>query len=155
MMWSKRVVCSSSCTSTSEEQAGAGLRNILSTPAPNSNFVLLKPIFLLSCKFPDSLDCYLKYCHLCIKPLNLDKEIYMYKGDLGFCSVECRERQIYMDEIREMEANSKRIFSNFRLQRGGRCETSKLLKEFRQRRRPFSSPSTNTSNRERVVFSYS
>lgn len=75
------------------------------------------------------------------------------RGDLGFCSVECRERQMYLDETKEMEASTQRILSTFR-QRGrdgggGRCETTKLLEDFRRRRHPFS------SQRERVVFSYS
>ncbi|CAA2985907.1 Hypothetical predicted protein [Olea europaea subsp. europaea] len=37
-------------------------------------------------------------CLLCKKKLLPGKDIYMYKGDMGFCSVECRCRQISMDE---------------------------------------------------------
>ncbi|KAK9099625.1 hypothetical protein Syun_026670 [Stephania yunnanensis] len=34
-------------------------------------------------------------------------DIYMYRGDKGFCSVECRCRQIHLDEIEELEAATK------------------------------------------------
>lgn len=148
-IWSKkRLSIDSSCHDE-------GLRILTKMAIANSN-VVVKPIFLLKSKSPNSDDhhCYLKFCHLCIKPLDFDKEIFMYKGDLGFCSFDCRERQIYMDETKEMEANTQRILSSFRQRRGGaggggRCETTKLLEEYRRRRHPFSPP------RERVVFSYS
>ncbi|KAH9616470.1 hypothetical protein KSS87_014964 [Heliosperma pusillum] len=40
------------------------------------------------------LDC----CFLCRKELLLGKDVYMYKGDRGFCSIECRSKQILMDD---------------------------------------------------------
>ncbi|KAK5840710.1 hypothetical protein E1A91_A02G057300v1 [Gossypium mustelinum] len=41
---------------------------------------------------------FLEQCYLCKQKLLPAKDIYMYKGDKGFCSVECRCRQILMDE---------------------------------------------------------
>ncbi|TYG78543.1 FCS-Like Zinc finger 15 [Gossypium raimondii] len=41
---------------------------------------------------------FLEQCFLCKQKLLPAKDIYMYKGDKGFCSVECRCRQILMDE---------------------------------------------------------
>lgn len=41
---------------------------------------------------------FLDKCFLCNQKLLLGKDIYMYKGDRGFCSVECRYKQILMDE---------------------------------------------------------
>ncbi|KAL9410282.1 hypothetical protein AB3S75_044112 [Citrus x aurantiifolia] len=41
---------------------------------------------------------FLQHCFLCKQTLLPGKDIYMYKGDRGFCSVECRCRQIFMDE---------------------------------------------------------
>nr|GME05196.1 Zf-FLZ domain containing protein [Ipomoea batatas] len=41
---------------------------------------------------------FLHSCYLCKRKLLPGKDIYMYKGDRGFCSVECRCRQIGMDE---------------------------------------------------------
>ncbi|XP_019184597.1 PREDICTED: uncharacterized protein LOC109179548 [Ipomoea nil] len=46
------------------------------------------------------LDC----CYLCKRKLLPGKDIYMYKGDRGFCSVECRCRQIVMDEEEQAAA---------------------------------------------------
>ncbi|CAA0819056.1 Protein of unknown function (DUF581 [Striga hermonthica] len=61
----------------------------------------------------------------------------MYRGDLGFCSVECRDRQIYLDETKELEIATREILSTSRRDGGGRCETRRLLGDFRTRRRPF------------------
>ncbi|KAK4770443.1 hypothetical protein SAY87_030975 [Trapa incisa] len=43
---------------------------------------------------PDFLD----RCFLCRTRLLPGKDIYMYKGDRGFCSEECRCRQISLDD---------------------------------------------------------
>ncbi|KAL1533150.1 hypothetical protein AAHA92_33075 [Salvia divinorum] len=152
-IWSKKKLPIDSSSRSDE-----GLRILTKMEISNSN-VVVKPIILLKSKSPNSgdhhsYDCYLKVCNLCFKPLDFDKDIFMYRGDLGFCSMECRERQIYMDETKEMEANTQRILSAFRQRGGGgggrgRCETTKLLEDYRSRRHPFSPP------RERVVFSYS
>ncbi|XP_011657289.1 FCS-Like Zinc finger 15 [Cucumis sativus] len=37
-------------------------------------------------------------CFLCKRTLLPANDIYMYKGDRGFCSEECRRKQIFMDE---------------------------------------------------------
>ncbi|GFP85744.1 hypothetical protein PHJA_000718100 [Phtheirospermum japonicum] len=139
IIWSKKKGSFlGSCKGSDDE----GLRLILRNG--NSNNVVVKPIFLFSqIVKPDY--CYLKSCHLCHKPLSLDKEIYMYRGDLGFCSVECRDRQIYMDETKEIEISTQKMLSSFRQRNrchgggGRRCETRQLLEDFRKRRHPFSS----------------
>ncbi|KAL8118839.1 hypothetical protein AgCh_016363 [Apium graveolens] len=60
--------------------------------------------------------CYsIKSCWLCKKKLRADKDVYMYKGDQGFCSVECRDRQIYLDDISDLEASTKRLVSSYLL----------------------------------------
>ncbi|XP_057471424.1 FCS-Like Zinc finger 15-like [Actinidia eriantha] len=41
---------------------------------------------------------FLDQCFLCTQKLLPGEDIYMYKGDRAFCSVECRRRQIWMDE---------------------------------------------------------
>ncbi|XP_057545114.1 FCS-Like Zinc finger 13-like [Amaranthus tricolor] len=43
---------------------------------------------------------FLSSCHLCKKGL-IDKDIYMYRGEKAFCSEECRQRQIGIDERKE------------------------------------------------------
>ncbi|GAV64149.1 DUF581 domain-containing protein [Cephalotus follicularis] len=41
---------------------------------------------------------FLEQCFLCQQKLLPGKDIYMYKGDRAFCSVECRCKQIILDE---------------------------------------------------------
>ncbi|XP_019434113.1 PREDICTED: uncharacterized protein LOC109340821 isoform X3 [Lupinus angustifolius] len=48
--------------------------------------------------YPFQEPTFLDLCFLCRKRLLPGKDIYMYKGDMAFCSVECRCQQIFMDE---------------------------------------------------------
>jgi hypothetical protein len=38
-------------------------------------------------------------CALCAKPLALDSDIFMYRGDTPFCSEECRDEQMQLDAV--------------------------------------------------------
>ncbi|MQM14889.1 hypothetical protein Taro_047828 [Colocasia esculenta] len=49
---------------------------------------------------------FLDACHLCRQPLSRYRDIFMYRGDTPFCSEECRQEQIELDEAREEEAAS-------------------------------------------------
>eukprot|EP00249_Psilotum_nudum_P015380 c25295_g2_i2 orf=2-883(-) len=44
---------------------------------------------------------FLSYCHFCNRQLRPGRDIYMYRGDKAFCSVECRYQQIAIDESKE------------------------------------------------------
>ncbi|GJV74175.1 FCS-Like zinc finger 2-like protein [Tanacetum coccineum] len=44
---------------------------------------------------------FLDACFLCKKPLGCNRDIFMYRGDTPFCSEECREEQIDIDETKE------------------------------------------------------
>ncbi|PWA54272.1 hypothetical protein CTI12_AA437280 [Artemisia annua] len=72
-----------------------------------------------------SNSCFLKSCFLCHKHLSPNKDVYMYRGDQGFCSEECRNRQIYIDDIKELEISTKKMIQQFRQSRrnGTRCDT--------------------------------
>uniref|UniRef100_A0A0D9W8Q0 FLZ-type domain-containing protein n=1 Tax=Leersia perrieri TaxID=77586 RepID=A0A0D9W8Q0_9ORYZ len=52
---------------------------------------------------------FLEACFLCRKPLASNRDIYMYRGDIPFCSDECRREQIEMDD--EMERKEKKNVS--------------------------------------------
>ncbi|XP_021720389.1 uncharacterized protein LOC110688029 [Chenopodium quinoa] len=96
------------------------------------------PINSISSKTSSSsmiIDCFLKSCHLCKKPLCPDKDVYMYRGDQGFCSIECRNRQIMVDEMKEIEVKTKKRLatSTTSIDCAG-CETCKLLEVLRLRR---------------------
>nr|XP_010932338.1 FCS-Like Zinc finger 17 isoform X1 [Elaeis guineensis] len=50
---------------------------------------------------------FLKACFLCKRELSPEKDVYMYRGNQGFCSEECRGRQILIDERKEFEASTR------------------------------------------------
>ncbi|KAA8522503.1 hypothetical protein F0562_013136 [Nyssa sinensis] len=44
---------------------------------------------------------FLRTCALCKRRLVPGRDIYMYRGDSAFCSLECRQRQMNQDERKE------------------------------------------------------
>ncbi|KAK8565967.1 hypothetical protein V6N13_021039 [Hibiscus sabdariffa] len=50
---------------------------------------------------------YLDACSLCSKSLH-NSDIFMYRGNTPFCSKECRQEQMEMDEAREKKWKSGR-----------------------------------------------
>ncbi|KAK6143011.1 hypothetical protein DH2020_023359 [Rehmannia glutinosa] len=54
---------------------------------------------------------FLDSCFLCHKTLSKNSDIYMYRGNTPFCSQECRQEQIEMDEASDKKyklSSSKR-----------------------------------------------
>ncbi|KAF8011154.1 hypothetical protein BT93_J1697 [Corymbia citriodora subsp. variegata] len=66
------------------------------SPSPTSSSSLSRRSSQPFSVFP--APAFLDQCFLCKNKLLPGKDIYMYKGDRAFCSVECRCRQIFMDE---------------------------------------------------------
>ena len=50
---------------------------------------------------------FLDSCFLCKTPLRIGDDIYMYRGDTPFCTEECRQEQIEIDEARERKNKHK------------------------------------------------
>ncbi|XP_062222410.1 FCS-Like Zinc finger 1-like [Phragmites australis] len=44
---------------------------------------------------------FLDACFLCLRPLAVNRDIFMYRGDTAFCSEECRRAQMEADETAE------------------------------------------------------
>ncbi|EEF48466.1 FCS-Like Zinc finger 5 [Ricinus communis] len=44
---------------------------------------------------------FLRSCSLCHRRLVTGRDIYMYRGDSAFCSLECRQQQMNQDERKE------------------------------------------------------
>ncbi|XP_030467830.1 FCS-Like Zinc finger 17-like [Syzygium oleosum] len=90
--------------------------------------------------------CFLRTCSLCRKKLSPDQDIYMYRGDEGYCSVECRDRRIMMDEMKELEASTKRMVSSPRhcYSASLQSETRLLREELQRRQRHLITPKTRT-----------
>ncbi|KAL2936494.1 Protein MARD1 [Bienertia sinuspersici] len=54
---------------------------------------------------------FLSSCHLCRKTLH-GKDIYMYRGEKAFCSADCRQKQMKIDERKENCRSSEASRSN-------------------------------------------
>ncbi|KAA8538041.1 hypothetical protein F0562_027379 [Nyssa sinensis] len=53
-----------------------------------------------SADFVDTAN-FLRACSLCNRRLVPGRDIYMYRGDSAFCSLECRQQQMNQDERKE------------------------------------------------------
>lgn len=49
---------------------------------------------------------FLKACGLCNRRLRPGKDIYMYRGEIAFCSSECRQQQMALDERKEKKCST-------------------------------------------------
>ncbi|KAK6911803.1 Zf-FLZ domain, partial [Dillenia turbinata] len=113
------------------KQTLEGLRILIEFPSIESNIIVKQakiPTFSPSSKFPGRTGPptpsphshydyfpsfkFLKSCHLCYKKLSPDKDVYMYRGE-GFCSRECRNRQILVDDTKEIEKSRKEREANY------------------------------------------
>ncbi|XP_040989521.1 FCS-Like Zinc finger 2-like [Juglans microcarpa x Juglans regia] len=56
-------------------------------------------------RFEEHRPHFLEACFLCKKPLGNNKDIFMYRGDTPFCSEDCRQEQIELDEANENNQN--------------------------------------------------
>ncbi|MCD7454623.1 hypothetical protein HAX54_025369 [Datura stramonium] len=85
-----------------DEEIGGIKRNMTCSPSfsqiVNKTSVTIKPFAANIIPKEKTICGFLESCFLCKKKLLPDRDIYMYKGDVPFCSVECRSRQIFMDE---------------------------------------------------------
>ncbi|KAM3232987.1 hypothetical protein P3L10_018346 [Capsicum annuum] len=88
-------------------------------------------------------NCFLKSCFFCHKAISQHKEVYIYRGELGFCSADCRNKQIYLDELKKVETYTKKMLASLVRQRrrgAGRCRQNIVASEdFQQHGKPSSS----------------
>ncbi|XP_019430225.1 PREDICTED: uncharacterized protein LOC109337656 [Lupinus angustifolius] len=114
------------------------LTQITSSKTKSNSNILVKSALRLKANQNTSLEffCFLKTCSLCNKQLSPDKDIYMYRGDEGFCSVECRNKQIVLDEMRELESSTTHMVASYNRQYGndGCKETRLILEDLRMQR---------------------
>lgn len=57
---------------------------------------------------------YLESCFLCKKNISCNRDIFMYKGDAAFCSDDCRQEQMYMDEALDAVARRHRLLLHYK-----------------------------------------
>ncbi|XP_010935033.1 uncharacterized protein [Elaeis guineensis] len=68
---------------------------------------------------------FLDTCFLCKKPIAAGDDIFMYRGDAPFCSEECREEQMEMDEALE---NNRNKFSSSSMRNSSSSSASSTIK---------------------------
>ncbi|CAL5040489.1 unnamed protein product [Urochloa decumbens] len=55
---------------------------------------------------------YLESCFLCKESIACNRDVFMYKGDAAFCSDDCRQEQMDMDEALNAAARRHRLLSS-------------------------------------------
>ncbi|MCE3051061.1 hypothetical protein HAX54_048840 [Datura stramonium] len=62
-----------------------------------------QPLLLSRRKSADFVETahFLRACSLCDRHLIPGRDIYMYRGDSAFCSLDCREKQMNQDERKD------------------------------------------------------
>ncbi|KAH7683653.1 Zf-FLZ domain-containing protein [Dioscorea alata] len=99
-----------------EKKSFVGLQIVIQHQNQNSNIVtkhILKAPQVV--QQSSSHSGFLNSCHLCKRKLSLQMDVYMYRGDQGYCTPECRSRQMIIDERRELEASSSEHIISFPL----------------------------------------
>ncbi|XP_059444917.1 FCS-Like Zinc finger 2 [Corylus avellana] len=81
------------CYSASYNSRKGSFRNV-SVSSPRSGR-------FYDARFEEPQPHFLEACFLCKKPLGDNRDIFMYRGDTPFCSEECRQEQIEIDESKE------------------------------------------------------
>ncbi|KAK3220601.1 hypothetical protein Dsin_014571 [Dipteronia sinensis] len=120
----RRSTFGGSCSSKkgSSTSVVVGLKILVVQISQGKSNIVIKPTLIKhSSSKPSSsasqthqYSCFLKSCFLCNKNLSLDKDVYMYRGDQGYCSIECRNRQIILDDMRELESSTKKMVASYR-----------------------------------------
>ncbi|KAJ4727317.1 Protein of unknown function (DUF581) [Melia azedarach] len=71
---------------------------------------------------------FLDACHLCRKPLGFNSDIFMYRGNTPFCSKECRQEQIEIDEAKERSWKKSSSSSSARKSESKNTATNKTVR---------------------------
>ncbi|XWS49633.1 hypothetical protein CRYUN_Cryun12cG0019900 [Craigia yunnanensis] len=79
----------------------SSLRNLSSSSSVSSP----RSARFYDARFENHQPHFLDACFLCKKPLGGNRDIFMYRGDTPFCSEECRQEQIEIDEAKEKNWN--------------------------------------------------
>ncbi|KAI3693844.1 hypothetical protein L1987_76798 [Smallanthus sonchifolius] len=70
---------------------------------------------------------FLEACHLCSKSLGHNSDIFMYRGNTPFCSQECRQEQIGIDEARERRCRKASKKPTSEIKKSSTIQTESLV----------------------------
>ncbi|KAL8196209.1 hypothetical protein R6Q57_025209 [Mikania cordata] len=73
---------------------------------------------------------FLDACFLCKKPLDHNRDIFMYRGDTPFCSEDCRAEQIDIDATKEKTKNLSASMRNLRKKEQNEPSTNQNSKNY-------------------------
>ncbi|KAJ8649938.1 hypothetical protein MRB53_002961 [Persea americana] len=76
---------------------------------------------------------FLDSCHLCKKPLGGNRDIFMYRGNTPFCSEECRQEQMDIDEAKEKNWNLSLKVASIKEQQQQKSSSKGKNQDFRVR----------------------
>lgn len=85
------------------------LSSFSSSSSSSSSSSLLSPRSVVTARFEEPQQYFLDACFLCKKRIGENSDIFMYRGDTPFCSEECRQQQIEMDEAKDRKRNISSI----------------------------------------------
>ncbi|KAJ3673676.1 hypothetical protein LUZ60_005668 [Juncus effusus] len=88
-----------SINNSDSEKKAVGLRLIIENSPIDKSVVTKWAMNLLKSKEFG----FLKTCFFCHKELSSQKDVFIYKGEQTFCSIECRGQKIRLDRRRELE----------------------------------------------------
>ncbi|KAL5724218.1 hypothetical protein ACHQM5_007504 [Ranunculus cassubicifolius] len=104
------------------------LSSLSSSSSSNSNSSNNSPrstrFYESRCKEPQ-LPHFLEACYLCKKPLSDNRDIFMYRGDTPFCSEDCREEQIEIDEANEKNLKFAASMNSIRREKQSKSTSNK------------------------------
>ncbi|XP_019168003.1 PREDICTED: protein MARD1 isoform X2 [Ipomoea nil] len=83
-----------SCLSASEMELSEDYTCVISCSEPKKGNGLV--FTNRSMSYPSQN--FLSFCHTCKNNLGLGKDIYMYRGEKAFCSIDCRDREMMLEE---------------------------------------------------------
>ncbi|XP_004300295.1 PREDICTED: uncharacterized protein LOC101301109 [Fragaria vesca subsp. vesca] len=81
-------------------------------------------------RFEEHQPHFLEACFLCKKPLGDNRDIFMYRGDTPFCSEECRDEQIEIDEAKEKNWNRTSSMKALRKREQRKSSSANTAKEY-------------------------
>ncbi|KAJ0960367.1 hypothetical protein J5N97_001817 [Dioscorea zingiberensis] len=111
-MITKSYTTTSSSSSSSSSSNSSLLKALAGSPSPRS----VTSMFFYDSLSDDEPRHFLDSCYLCNKTLSGHRDIFMYGGDMPFCSEDCRQKKIDFDEKeekeKEKEIKKKKSFSS-------------------------------------------
>ncbi|KAL3613650.1 hypothetical protein CASFOL_041724 [Castilleja foliolosa] len=84
--------------------------------------------YYTGCEYKNYESHFLDSCFLCNRSLSQNHDIFMYRGNTPFCSQECRQEQIEMDEADEKRWKISTSRSKLNSESAKETDTNKAIR---------------------------